>query len=680
GTMEALYNNYPSWETQYYTAWYQLQGGAPGFVFEGRYVKRGYGWNPEALLGSGLEDLDDKQQFDYFHAFLRGAARRWGGYWGTSVYPEGDKSMMIPALKRAYDQGARCLWFWNDRDLPYKFRLEVLKALNEHVKCHPSRNCDKASTAIVLPSGYMLTEDGIWGVRREQINSFGINYGDIAATALFEGILLSREGIEFDYVNDHPEIGKAGYKQLIYIRENGQTQWVPKKNHKNKPINLSLSVKRVENTYTPPDKAPQYEVRRASNISVDGNLDDWTKARWIEMNGQPYHFGDNYELDLTLTVPSDVNEKSDQKCLGFTWDQINEEYRQRYLLEGYGSDQVVVTSIISGGAAERAGLREGDIILRFGEKRIRWAFEVWGMVDWCKRRPSTNIDIRIQRNGTDRLEGSTDLSARFAFLVDDDNLYIALDVTDDVHYQMMHGADLWMNDSVQIGIDPTNARTTGYGENGHEFGLALCNGKDVVWRWSGRRGQPENAIKTAQTKIVRRGYHTIYEAKVPLHELTPLAPDMWHQAGICVVVNDSDGTPYRKARLELSPGAMTRGKNLAMFPLFEFEPSLNHKKVSAALFWLKRCMKPEGAAQLLICTSSPATEKAIIKCKLSSLDDPDSRPLTAKTYIDLTSEVSSYLLSVHTSSNPGRYKLAVEITDPTGRVSANDSLPIYIYK
>lgn len=398
------------------------------------------------------------------------------------------------------------------------------------------------------------------------------------------------------------------------------------------------------------------------------------------MTGQPYHFGDNYELDFTLTVPSDVNEKSDQKCLGFTWDQINEDYRQKYLLEGYGEDQVVVTSIIPGGAAEKAGLREGDVILRFGEKRIRWAFEVWGMVDWCKRRPGTQVNIHIQRNGTDRLGGPMDLSARFAFSVDDDNLYVALDVTDDIHYQMMHGADLWMNDSVQIGIDPTNACTTGYGENGHEFGLALCDGKAVVWRWSGRRRQPENIIKTAQARIVRREHHTIYEAVIPLHELAPLSPDMWHKAGICVVVNDSDGTPYRKARLELSPGAMTRGKNLAMFPLFEFEPSQNSKKVSAALFWQKRCMKPGGAVQLLISATSPATKKAIIRCRLSSLDDPDSKPLTAQTYIDLTSEVSSYMLSVHTSSNPGRYRLEVEVADPTGRILARDSLPIYIYK
>ncbi len=603
GTMEALYNKHASWDTQQYTAWYQLAGAAPGLVFEGRYVKRGYGWVPELLLGAGLEDLEDKQQYDYFHAFMRGAARRWNGYWGTSVYPEGDKSMMVPALIRAYDQGAKCLWFWCDPNLPYDWRLQVLKGLSEHIRDNPRRPCARASAAIVLPPGYMLAESTIWGMNREQVNEFGVSYADIACAALFEGILLSRAGVEYDYVNDYEGLRSAGYKQLIYVRENGRVERSPKRSYKAAPDGLTLEL-RQSGTEAPQTGEADRVIPRSTGIKIDGDLRDWSAADWIEMRGQPYHFGDNYEMQVRLRVPAGVSEKSDQKCLGFWWEQINEDHRQKYLLEGYGEEQVVITSIMPGGAAERAGLREGDVILQFAEKRIRWAFEVWGMVDTYKRQPNAEVDIGIQRNGVDRLGGPKDLSARFAIMADDSDLYIAAEVTDDVHRQTMLGPDFWMNDCVQLGIDPTLARSDGYGENGHEIGLALADGKAVVWRWAGRRGQPVNVVKAARAAVVRDGNRTVYEAAIPFADLAPLAPDMWPRVGMCVVVNDSDDGLSRKGRLELVPGAMTRGKRLNEFPAFEFAPSADRKKLNAALFWRKRCWKEGGSAELRVAVYS----------------------------------------------------------------------------
>ena len=679
GAMEALYDKHPSWDTQQYTAWYQLAGGAPGLVFEGRYVKRGYGWVPEALLGHGLEGLDDKQQYDYFHASMRGAARRWNGYWGTSVYPEGDKSMMIPALVRAYDQGARRLWFWCDRNLPYRWRLQVLRGLSEHIKQNPRRPGGVASAAIVLPPGYMLAEDTIWGMNREQINGFGVSYADIASAALFEGIMLSREGVEYDYVNDHDGLRRAGYKQLIYIREDGRVERSPKLPNVSAPKGLTLEL-RQSGAQAPQSKEADHVIPRASGMKIDGDLRDWSGADWIEMQGQPYHFGDNYDTQIKLIVPADVSDTSDQKCMGFWWEQISEEYRRKYLLEGYHDDQVVVSMVTPGGAAERAGLREGDVILQFAEKRIRWGFEVWGLVERYKRQPNAEVDIMIQRNGVDRLGGPKDLSARFAITSDDRDLYFAADVTDDVHRQTMRGPDFWMNDCVQLGIDPTLARSVGYGEDGHEIGLALADGKAVVWRWAGRRGQPVNVVKSARAAIVPKAFGTVYEAAIPIAELAPLAPDMWPRVGMCVVVNDSDDGVSRKARLELVPGAMTRGKKLNEFPVFEFAPSADRKKLSAAIFWRKRCVKTGGAAELAVAVSSPETREAKLRCRLMSLDDPDTKPVTAEIGIAVTDRPTEHVLSARTLSPPGRYRLEVEVVSPDGRVAARDALPVYVYE
>lgn len=678
GTMEALYDPCPSWDTQQYTAYYQLAGGAPGIVFEGRYVKRGYGWSPEWLLGEGLEDLDDKQQYDYFHAFLRGAARRWNAYWGTSVYPEGDRAMMIPALCRAYDQGARCLWFWACDNLPYRWRIEVLKGLRDHIATHPHRANRFADAAIVLPKGYMVSPDGIWWMHPEGVNQHGVSYRDIGATATFEGILLSRSGVEYDYVNDHTGITRAGYKQLVYVREDGRVEWLPKRPSANAPRNLTLKVSPA--THAGPEQpAADYLIPRAPKIGVDGNLSDWKSAKWITMQGQPYHFGDNYDLDITLRVPDNVSQSSDQKCLGFTWDQISPDYRRRYLLEGHVESEVVVTSIIPGGAAEQAGLREGDVIHYIDEKWIRWAFEVWGKVDQFKKTPGASVHMKITRNGLDHLGGPTDLSARFALFVDDESLYFAADVTDDVHEQTMPGRGYWQNDSVQIGLDPVLARGDGYGEQGHEFGFALSADTPVAWRWAGRRGQPLGELRSAKCAVVRTGGHTLYEAAIPVSELAPLSPDMWPKVGLCIVVNDSDDGVSRKARLELVPGAMTQGKKLSQFPVFELEPSPDGGRVSAALVWKRRCLKPGGQAELALTLRSPEAQSVTVRSRLLSVDDPRAKAASAEITVPVTPRTTEYLLSARTLSPPGRYRLEVEVLSPDGRTAARDALPVYVY-
>jgi hypothetical protein len=138
GAMFPVLDPCPSWETFLWTAAYQMAGGASALVFEGRYVRRGYGWAPELLLGEGLEGLDDRQQFDYFNSFLRGAARQWDREWGVSVYPEGDPDLMVPAFIRAYDQGARNFWFWGGPGLEYTQRVRVLRGLKAHIEAHPS--------------------------------------------------------------------------------------------------------------------------------------------------------------------------------------------------------------------------------------------------------------------------------------------------------------------------------------------------------------------------------------------------------------------------------------------------------------------------------------------------------------------------------------------------------------
>lgn len=686
GAFNAYYDTINSWDTYPWTTTYQMMGGAPALVFEGRYVRRGYGWNPETLLGEGLEGLTDEQQYDYFHSLMRGAARRFGGNWGTSVYPEGDVDMMVPAVIHAYNQGARFIWMWNDSNLPYRRCLKVVQGLTEYAKTHPrparQETLRSAQAAVVIPKGYMLTCDGIVGMNREALTDEGASYGDIAAAAIFEGILLSRAGVEYDYVNDYPGLRNAGYKQLIYVRENGNVEHVPARKYKAQPdtLKLELRPKKGDSIASRAQSSADFSIPRAGNITVDGKMDDWADAQWMELAGPEHWFGDNVRVEIDLVIPEDAKPGIPQDYLGFTWDDINDSYRQKYLLEGYGGNQVVVTSVKPGSPADKAGLREGDVFRYINEKWIRWAFEVWGKVDEFKKAPGKTVHIKLQRNGVDNYGGDKDLSARFALAVDDKNLYIAGEVTDDYHQQTWYGSEFWRNDSVQIGFDPTLSRGWDYGEYGHEIGFALAQGKPVAWRWSGRRGQPVGEMKNVKLAIDRKDGKTVYEAAVPLSQLAPLALGMWPQCGINIAVNDSDDGKGRKSRIELVRGAMTTGKKLAQFKTFEFPTPANENAVSAAILWNRRSMKVGGAAELTIAVASAGARETTIVAMLESLDNPETKPVESKTTIAVTSEPVEHTLTATTLSQPGRYRLTMKVLSPDGSVAAEDSQPVYVYK
>lgn len=683
GAMSGFYNPRDSWDTCLTFASCEQAGGAPCVVFEGRYVKRGYGWVPEILLGESLSNLADKQQYDYFDAFMRGASRRNNAYWGTSVYPEGDPKMMLPAMVRAYDQGARNFWFWHDNSLDYKDCVRIIKGLSDHIKAHPrTQATTRATTAIVIPKGYVLNEFGVFGMNREAPSEGGASYGDISAAATFQGILCSRAGVEYDYVNDYSGITKAGYKQLIYVREDGKLDFVPQRKDKRAPKGLSLSLKPKlkDNIVERMNAKIDFVVSRSAKVAVDGNIADWSNASWITMSGEKYLYGDNYKIDLSLKIPETATPKSDQKYLGFTWDGISDDYRAKYHIEGWQPDQVVVTSILPNSAASAAGLREGDVIYDFNNRKLRWGFELWGFVDQLKKSPGADIKLKIKRPGLDHVNGPSDLSARVAYMLDDKNLYFAADVTDDVQVQTMRPCDFWMNDSIQIGFDPTMLHKDGYGENEHEIGFGFLNSKPIAYRWQGRRGQAVTEMKNVPISIKRVSGRTIYEAAIPLSELAPLSPDMWRQAGMCVVINDSDDGNSRKARLELATGAMTAGKKLNLFPVFEFEPSKDQSKVSAAIIWNKRSLVSGGSAEITIAVSSPKTTGAKVVAKLTSLDDPATKPVISQTKLPITLDTKEFTLKVSTQSPPGRYRLTVEVIAPNGTVAAKDSLPVYVYR
>ncbi|MCL6629536.1 MAG: hypothetical protein K6U00_08045, partial [Armatimonadetes bacterium] len=279
GTLDLVRPKAPSWEYDYWCAWYELQAGAPGFIHEGMYGPGLWGYIPSDLLGNGF-DLRPRDQFNFVYAFLRGAARSFDGYWGTSIYGQTARDWMYPAFERAYQMGAKCFWFWTtgrQHHTPYNIQLELARRITEYAEKHPRDEkalLRQADVGIVIPPGYAINWQGVWGMNREAVNSHGVTYGDIAAAAIWEGMLCSRKGIEYDFLVDHPGIEKLGYRRLVRIQENGSVSVTPPWNEVRAPKDLSIVVQKSPNQdgLSQVDVATDHYVQRAQDIKIDGDL------------------------------------------------------------------------------------------------------------------------------------------------------------------------------------------------------------------------------------------------------------------------------------------------------------------------------------------------------------------------------------------------------------------------
>lgn len=691
GTFEPVYPRAISWDTDYWSAWYQLAAGAPAIVHEGRYVKRGYGWEPEKLYGKeGLDDLTFRDQVNCLNGILRGAARAFGGDWGVSVYPEGDPDLRLPALIQAYDMGARHIWFWTYPPMTYALEMELAAGLQQHIQSHPRASAEAATRSarvgIVLPPGYVFSWDGTWGMQREQHSRGGASYGDISAAAMWEAILCSRRRVAFDFLVDEPRIRGLGYKRLICIREDGTSEAVPSRDDHRTAGKISLQLKAdpVVNVAGRDDgREPDYTAYRAKRIAIDGQLDEWQPAQWLSLDAATNGFPDKTRVETTVT-----NDLSDPAWrlnytyfMGAEFIQVDEKYEHQYQLEDLGGKGVVVTKVAPGSPAAQAGILEGDVITGVLDWPIDWQFQVYyRLQDYKNKHDGVAIPVKLRRSGRYQFDKPGDLAARIAMMLDDENLYVAVDVTDDVHWQPHHGADFWKGDSIQIGLTPTLEQREGnYGEEDHEFALVLKDGRPIVWRYKGRRGQAVGELTTARISAVREGNHTRYEAAIPLAELHPFAPDLWPRAGFDVVVNDSDGGLARKGRIELHPKAMTLGKWTKQFARLACEPSPQRNKVSAAILWQRRATPEKGHFRVVIAASSPAASQAQVTAHLVSLDEPTSRATEASIPLPLTSLPAEHNLIIQTDSPPGRYDLAIRVEDAAGVAAARDHLPVYVY-
>lgn len=154
--------------------------------------------------------------------------------------------------------------------------------------------------------------------------------------------------------------------------------------------------------------------------------------------------------------------------------------------------------------------------------------------------------------------GQDDAGATGSLGWDSANLYLALEVTDDQHFQTSSESEIWSGDGVQfaIGIADENGNPpTEY----HEMGMAMNDkGQLSKWRWITPQGFNIDDYFETELAITRKEQTTVYEAAIPWNELTLdttlVKPGL--KLKFSLLVNDNDGEG-RKGWLEFNSGIGT---------------------------------------------------------------------------------------------------------------------------
>lgn len=173
-----------------------------------------------------------------------------------------------------------------------------------------------------------------------------------------------------------------------------------------------------------------------------------------------------------------------------------------------------------------------------------------------------NRDHLLPNDPGNGWDGPQNLSVRSALTYDKENLYLAIDVRDDVQFQNREPGDLWREDAIQLAIDTRADGRPGvfnYDANDFEFGFGILKGKPVIEGthiyYLPRKTQILNSIKH---KAWRSGDVTRYRIAIPWKTLG-IKPVQGTVFALNFTANDNDGGGGR-FYMGLTPG-IVEGKN-----------------------------------------------------------------------------------------------------------------------
>lgn len=139
-----------------------------------------------------------------------------------------------------------------------------------------------------------------------------------------------------------------------------------------------------------------------------------------------------------------------------------------------------------------------------------------------------------------------DLSGSCRAMWDNQNLYLAFDITDNDHCQPYAGDIVWLADAIEFGVDRW------------AWGVSLTRQGPEVFSYVGAGLSAETLNKDVQLAVRRDAGHTVYELAIPARLNKPLALERGASFRFRAQVADRDNSNARH-ELSLTPGGVEAG-------------------------------------------------------------------------------------------------------------------------
>lgn len=179
--------------------------------------------------------------------------------------------------------------------------------------------------------------------------------------------------------------------------------------------------------------------------------------------------------------------------------------------------------------------------------RIEGGITIDGKFDepiWKQAREQ-KIDIaeanfRFDKSAT--WDGIDDLSAVWRAVWDDENLYLAVEVKDDVHHVQFSDGAVWNQDGLQFLFDPVRKDAEKAGKYDYSLGIGT-KGPQAWCHLSGHSSISEGPaqFRIASTPLPGSAGGLRYEIAIPWTQLAPFEPVKGANLGMTMILNEDDG-------------------------------------------------------------------------------------------------------------------------------------------